>query len=94
MILRPFAPYIAGAAIVALLVAGWQYSVRQAYQRGYSAAEAAQEAVNAEHFRKTLESYNETTSRPIDVDTADCILRELAANRTGENCRDLPSQPE
>lgn len=88
------APYIAGAAIVALLVGGWRYTVHQAYQRGYSDAEAAQAVVNADTFRNIIEEYTDATGNPIDGAVADCVLRSIATGGIGEECGDLHGNAE
>ena len=90
-LLRPFLPYIVGAAICGALVAGWRVSVSNAYDQGYEARKSEQAAADAEALRSIIEEYTNATSDPITPDIADCLLRELAGLGTGENCRDLPS---
>lgn len=83
------APYIAVAGLVAALGVGWWWTTQQAYQRGYADAQAAQRAVDADTVRTILEDYNDATGIPIDGAIADCILRQLSGDGTGEDCGDL-----
>ena len=80
--------YIIMGALTAL-AAAWGLSVHQAYSRGYTAAEAAQKAANAETFQEIIKEYNDATSNPITDDAADCILRQLIGDGTGEDCGSL-----
>ena len=80
--------YIIIGALTAL-AAAWGLSVHQAYSRGYTAAEAAQKAANAETFQEIIKEYNNATDSPISDDAADCILRRINGDGTGEDCGNL-----
>lgn len=80
--------YIIIGALTAL-AAAWGLSINQAYKRGHAAAVAAQQAANAEAFQEIIKEYNDATSNPITDDVADCILRRLTGDATGEDCGSL-----
>lgn len=91
VILNPAARWVAlCAAVVAI---GFAID-RMAYNRGYDAARAAQEAANATAFREIIEDYNNATNDPVPADHVDCLLRQLAGDGNGEDCRNLRSQPQ